>query len=194
MSRAAPSLHLTGTRDKGRTMSDIKDILKKVKPVQAEARICLDGELFRDRDRVQEEIDALLGWESSSLSDVDPRPKAKAILAAIEQKMRDTQQTFTFKSIGDKASSDLLAKHPSPQNDKGEDKYAFDPNTYPVALVAVASVDPLMSLEDAEALFDILNLAQRNQLFNAAFSANSRGLDLPFLPPASEPAGSTETK
>jgi hypothetical protein len=175
-------------------MSDIKAILKKVKPVQAEAKICLDGELFRDRDRVQEELDALDGWESTSLSDVDPRTKAQAILAAIEQKMRDETQTFTFKSIGDKASSDLLAQHPSPKNDKGEDKYAFDPATYPVALVAAASVDPLMSPEDAEALFDILNLAQRNALFNTAYAANTRGLDIPFLPPASEPAGSTETK
>lgn len=194
MSRVAPSRHSTGTRDKGRTMSNIKDILKVAKPVGAEARICLDGSLFADRDRILEELDALDGWESKSLSDIDPRAALKDRLAGVEQKMRDARQTFTFKSIGDKASSDLLAQHPSPKNDKGEDRYAFDPSTYPVALVAAASVDPLMSLEDAEALFDILNLAQRNTLFNAAYGANTRGLDIPFLPPASEPAGSTETK
>ena len=175
-------------------MSDIKAILKKVKPVQAEARICLDGELFRDRDRVNEELEALDGWESASLSDADPRTALLAIKAEIEAQMRAGMQTFTFKSIGDKASSDLLAKHPSPVDDKGNEKYAFNPTTYPVALVAAAAVDPLMTPEDAEALFDILNLAQRNTLFNAAYGANHRGPDIPFLPPASEPAGSTETK
>lgn len=175
-------------------MSDIKDILNKVKPVQAQARVCLDGDLFALREQITEQLDGLDGWESASLSDVDPRTALKDQLATVEQKMRDATQMFTFKSIGDKASSDLLAKHPSPKDDKGEDKYAFDPVTYPVALVAAASVDPLMSTEDAEALFDILNLTQRNQLFNAAYSANTRGLDIPFLPPASEQAGSTDTK
>lgn len=175
-------------------MSDIKAIIKKTKPVQAEATICLDGTLFPVRDKIREQLDGLEDWESQSLSDVDPRTALKAELAVVEQKMRDASQTFTFKSIGGKASSDLLAEHPSPKDDKGEDKYAFDPATYPVALVAAASLDPAMSLEDAEALFDVLNLAQRNDLFNAAFSASSKGLSLPFLLPVSEPAGSTEPR
>lgn len=174
-------------------MSDIKDILAKITPVKAEARICLDGDLYLQRDRVRERLDALDGWEASALSDTDPRVHLRDELAAIEQRMRDAQVTFVFTAIGDRASSDLLAAHPSPKDDKGADKYAWNPQTYPVALVAAACVDPKMTVADVEALFDRCNLDQRNTLFGAAFAANNRSLDVPFLLPASEPAGSTDS-
>lgn len=175
-------------------MADMTDILARVKPIKTQVTICLDGDLVLRRDQIQERLDALAGWKSSSLSDTDPRTALLDDLAQVEQGMRDASQTFTFKSVGDKTSSDLLAAHPSPKDERGNEKYSFDPATYPAALIAAASVDPVMTVEQVETLFDSLNLHQRNQLFNAAFAANNRGVDVPFSQPVSEPAGNTETR
>lgn len=175
-------------------MSTIEEVRARLKPVQAEAHVCLDGSLFRERDQINEELDQFRAWEPSTLSDVDPRKPLQEALADVEKRMRDETVPFVFRSIGDKASSDLLAAHPSPKDDKGEERFAFNPATYPVALCAAASMDPLMSVADVEFLFDGLNLNGRNKLFNAAYSANNRSIDVPFLSPASEPVGGTETK
>ena len=167
----------------------MQEILASTRPVKAEATICLDGELVLERDRLQAEINRHAGWESSSLSDTDPRTPLLEQLADVEARMREASQRFVFRSIGGVASSDLLAAHPSPKGDDGEDLYAFDPKTYPAALVAAASVDPVISVEEAEQLFDLLNLDQRNKLFNAAYTANNRSVDVPISLPASEPTG-----
>lgn len=173
-------------------MSDMKDILGRVKPVISETYVCLDGDLYPELDRAQQALDAVSGWKSKSLDDVDPRPALREQLAEVEELMRATSQRFTFRSIGDKASSDLLAAHPSPKDEDGEEKFAWDPQTYPAALVAAASVDPKMSVEEVTALFDVFNLAQRNKIFGAAYSANNHAVDVPFSSPASAPAGDTE--
>jgi len=167
----------------------MQDILSSTRPVKAEATICLDGELVLERDRIQAEIDNHADWEQVSLSDVDPRTALQERLADVEARMREASQTFVFRSIGAKASSDLLAAHPSPKDENGEAQYAFDPQTYPTALVAAASVEPAMSVKEAEQLFELLNLDQRNKVFGAAYGANNRSVDVPFSLPASETTG-----
>lgn len=172
----------------------MQDILARTKPVLAEATICLDGELLLEHDRISTELDGMAGWESSSLSDVDPRIEVRSRLADLEQRIRAASQTFLFRSVGDKTNSDLLAAHPSPKNDQGEPLYAFDPTTYPVALIAASAVEPVMTTQEAEQLFDVLNLDQRNQLFGAAFRANQRSVDIPFSSSVSAKVAPPEPK
>lgn len=164
-------------------MTAIEDLLAKVKPATSSVRVCLRGDLLGELDLVNEDLAPYDDWEASSLSDVDPRPPLAARKRDIEKRMRQEQATFTFQGIGDKSWSDLLAAHPPRKGH--EETENFDPGSYPVALVSAASVDPKMTVEQATQLFNSFTLTQRNIVFAAAYSANVRGVDIPFSPPAS---------
>lgn len=172
-------------------MPEIDDIINDVKPAEASTDLCLRGDLLSEYDRLREQLDQFDEWEPSGFSDVDPRTEIRARLAALRAEMQESTRTFKFRSIGDQASSDLLVKHPAPKNEQGVEEYAWDPQTYPCALVAASAVDPVMTEDQAKRLFDKLNLAQRNRLFGAAHRANNREVDIPFTGAAFVPAAST---
>jgi len=160
-------------------MSAIEDLLAKVKPATASVKVCLRGDLMGDLDIVNDDLTELDGWESSSLSDVDPRADLLARKRELQEQMRDESQVFTFQGIGDKNWSDLLAAH-APREGK-EDEENFNPETFAPALLAASSVEPKMTEDQVKRLFDNFTLTQRNTLFAAAYSANTRGVDIPFL-------------
>jgi len=162
-------------------MSAIEDLLAKVKPATASVRICLRGDLLGDLDLLKDDLDQYDEWEPSGM-EADPRAKLRARKAELEAEMRAASATFRFKSIGDKAWSDLLAKHP-PREGK-DDNEPFDPTSFPTALLAASAVEPTMSVQQAGQLLEGFTLAQRNTVFAAAYSANVRGVDIPFLQPS----------
>lgn len=165
-------------------MTAIEDLLAKVKPATASVRVCLRGDLLGELDLINFDLEPLQNWEPSSLSDPDPRTELLEQKDNLEKLMRTDSATFTFTNIGDKPWSDLMAAHPSPKDDKGNDKFDYDPQTFPVSLVAAASVDPKMTQTQAEKLFDNFTLTQRNIVFSCAYRANVRGVDIPFSQPA----------
>lgn len=168
---------MTQTSSTTKTSPAIAALLKQVKPAQASIRLCLRGDLLGQLDLIRDDLGRHDGWTPDALSDTDPRVELRADLAALEQEMRDATAVFTFQSIGDKAWSDLLAAHPARE---GQEE-SFDPATFPVALIAASGMDPVMTEDDVRELFDVFTLQQRNALFSAAYSANIRGVDIPFL-------------
>jgi len=173
-------------------MTAIEDLLAKVKPATASVRLCLRGDLLGDLDLVNDDLDQYDGWEPSSLSDTDPRTELQARKAEIEAAMRTESATFTFRSIGDKAWSDLLAAHPARKGKEEEENW--DATTFPTALLAASAVEPAMTLEQAGQLMDGLTLNQRNTLFGASMSANVREVSIPFLQPSFDAAKITAKK
>lgn len=170
----------------------IDSILSNLKPVEAKVSICMRGELYADLDELTARLEQYDGWEQSSLSDVDPRIELRAKIAALRAEMDEHSQTFRFRALGGKEYSDLGAAHPPTKNDKGEDEGAWNAQTYPVALVAAAAIEPEMTVEQAGRLFDLLSLDQRTKVFMAAYRASNRSVDVPFFEAASEPAASTD--
>lgn len=171
---------------------DIDAIISGITPAQASTDLCLRGDLLSEADRLNEQLNEFEGWEPSSLSDVDPRTPIRARLNELREEMRASTKTFEFQTLGDREGSDLMAAHPPTKDDKGEDEGAWNAQTYPVALVAASAIRPTMTVKQAEKLFDKLNLAQRSQLFMAAYRANNRQVDIPFFAAGSAPADSTE--
>jgi hypothetical protein len=173
-------------------MRDIEDDLEQVKPTTASVLLCLRGDLLGELDLINDDLDQYDGWEPSSLSDVDPRTGLQARKAELEAQMRAESKPYRFETIGDEAWSDLLAAHP-PREGKA-DREDFDPKTFPTALLAASAVEPTMTIEQAKRLFSRLALPQRNSLFGTAYSANMRGVEVPFLPPSSDAAPANARK
>jgi hypothetical protein len=68
-----------------------------------------------------------------------------------------------------------VAEHPGKTPEE-----SWDDETLAPALVAACAVDPVMTPEDVDALFEQLNLGQRQELINAAWTVNSEGTTVPF--------------
>lgn len=162
-------------------MGAIEDLLAKVKPATASVRVCLRGDLLGELDLINDDLTQYDGWEQTGMG-ADPRTDLQARKTVLESEMRDDSAVFTFETIGDKPWSDLLAAHPAREG-QGEVEN-FNPDTFPVALLAASSVEPKMTAEQVGVLFDSFTLSQRNGLFGAAYSANVRGVDIPFSRPA----------
>jgi len=147
---------------------DIKKILAAARARETTVAVCLAGDLAAEADRLTAELDRLgePGAARSSLADVDPRAALVADLDTVIELMRSNEVTFRFRKIPDKEYSDLVAAHPSEDEDE-----AWNADTFPPALVAASCIDPAMSDEDVAELWDVLPFGSRIQLGNAAYNA-----------------------
>lgn len=173
-----------------KTTPGIAALLAKVKPATAAVRMCLAGDLLAERDLLRDELAQHDGWEPGDLSAADPRTALREQLSALEERMRANTAEFRFQALGEKAWSDLLAVHPARE---GKDEQ-WDSGTFPMALLAASAVEPAMTVADVEQLFDAFNLDQRSNLFHAAYSANIRGVDIPFSSASYAAGGDTAKK
>lgn len=158
-------------------MPDITDILNRVKPREVPVAVCLAGDLAGEADRLQAELEhAADGWAPSSMGDVDPRVEIKQQLEAVREQMREQAVEFRLVAIGHTAYSNLIADHPAP----GDSTDPYDPATFLPALLAKSCADPVMSVEQAMKLLDLLNDGQAQALFAAALTVNEEPSPLPF--------------
>lgn len=156
-------------------MPDIKDVLAKAKPRELTVRICLAGDLAAEVDRLEGQLAAVSEWKPNSIADEHPGVALAEQIAAARERMRESEVEFTFRALGAKAWSDLVAAHPGKTD--GE---AWDPDTLAPALVAASAVDPAMTQDDVDELFEALNMGQRQALMDAAWQVNGEATSIPF--------------
>lgn len=78
---------------------------------------------------------------------------------------------FEFEALGAGAYQELLDRHP-PLPQQRKDGAAFNPATFPQALIAACSVNPEITVEQAEQLMDALSEHQFKKLWAAAVAVN----------------------
>jgi hypothetical protein len=146
-----------------------EDVKALARPRETEVRLCLAGDLAAKADHLAAQIELADARPApTSLADVDTRPALAAELAKIHDAMRASEVAFRFRGLGRTAYSDLLAAHaPRPGTDDG----AWNSDTFPHALIAMCSVEPVMTVEQVDEISEVLNQRQRNELFNAAWGA-----------------------
>ena len=158
-------------------MPDITEILKRATRRQKSVFLCLAGDLVAELERAERQLAEAGGdaWQPDSLAAEDPRVALAKKVAAARDKVRKSYTEFKFQSLGDKEFSDLVAAHPS--QEKGQ---AWDPATFPKALVSACSVDPVMTPDQVTELFEILNDGQRAELCHGAYDVNAEAPGIPF--------------
>lgn len=162
-------------------MPDFSDILKRAKPREKSVFQCLAGDEAAEVERLERELASLPeAWRSDSLAAKDPAEAIRKKIEAARARMRKAEVEFKFRALGDKAWSDLVAAHPS--KNKHE---AWDPETFPKALLSVCCVDPVMTADQVGELFEVLNEGQRGELVQAAYDVNAEATSIPFSVSAS---------
>ncbi len=162
-----------------------KEIRAAKKPAYQDVFIVGDDSLGAEyEDAVRE-----LGEAKMSLNIVGQTREAKqrvesaeSTLEEVTGRIRETGMKFTFRSISRKKLDAILEEHqPSKRQkaeaeEKGED-LNFDPETFPPALIAATCVDPELTIEEAEEIWESEDWTQGEllSLLGGAMAANQRG-------------------
>lgn len=157
---------------------DINDVIAGAKLREHTVTLCLRGDLAAAHEQAVASLDALI---RDGLSDSLAAPAVEAAkkIRELEDAMRESSTTFRFRALGDREYRALKSAHP------GTDGAAFNVETYPVALIAASSADPVMTVPDVERLFEVLSEGQRDELFGGAFIVNEGKAGVPFNESAS---------
>jgi hypothetical protein len=88
---------------------------------------------------------------------------ARAAVDAAEQAVRESAQLFVFRSPGRKAFEDLIAEHPPTDDDHDDARKTtgrpealarWHSDTFTPALLAATCVDPKLTVDEAQAIYD----------------------------------------
>lgn len=157
-------------------MPSIADILKQAKPRERTVMICIRGDLAGEAERLSAELARTAeDWEPSDLTEEHPGRAIAAQLKAVREQVKAAEVPFLLRYIGDRAYSDLLAKHPSEK-----DEELFDSETFPRALIAASCADPVMTEEEVTDLFEVINEGEIKKLFDAAWDVHHASDVVPF--------------
>lgn len=178
----------TETRTAAQTLT-FADILAKAKPARRSVFIHLAGDLLARRDELEAEIEeagrlerlAVRNGEDQpdrGLAEGSPTDTLVDELADLIARLRESRTRFTFQVLP-RTEWDVLRK----RYEVSEGKVDFEAMSVP--LVAACCVEPVMAETDVTALFEILNLAQRQNLFEGAWAVNTGAVDVPFSPAGS---------
>lgn len=158
--------------------------------------LCMAGTLNARHQALEKALGDELQKPSTSLADGGRRRELAQEIESVTAEMRAHEHTFTFRGLAHKDWSDLTAEH-KPREGRNEvvNLETFVPACIAACLIKVDGDDATTDVKDVEEnLFSILNEGQRDELFNAAWEANTGGRSVPFSGLASAILQSTEPK
>lgn len=164
------------------TMDEIEEILAEITARTVTARVLLRQDLLDRHAELSAELDAALAADRSEQS-MEGGMRAPAVAQAVvdfEAELEAAKREFVFKGIGKRSWSDLLRQHPPTKEQlKANARIDHNPETFPAAAVAVSCSSPRMTLDQARALEERLDLTQWAQIWQACLSANLGEATLP---------------
>lgn len=166
-------------------MPDAKELIKNARRRETTYRLCLRGDLLAEHEALESELARITGqggWTASSLADVSPVVDLAQQIEALEAEMREQTVTLRFRALRRVEWEALVAEHPG-REDKQE---AFNVETFAAPLVRACLYDPELSASEFDEFWDeALNHEQRDEVFGAAWAANTEASNVPFSERAS---------
>lgn len=140
--------------------------------------LVLDQQLLADYEAAKNAADtAQRAADLSNDAAVHARAReAVATARRLAEQVEATRQTFVFEGIGRRQFNELLESAPPKEED-----IEFDPDIFIPALLAAGCVEPGLTLEQAQRIYDEWTDAEVTALFLAAFGANRTARDIPFI-------------
>lgn len=171
----------------------MEEIVRLKKPNRKEAPILLDSELSAEITKKQQEIEALDRKVKSSRGKSLADTTGKELLTLSEElealldKAEESTVIFTFQDIGRKKYDDLVRDHPPTDDQKKEFKeqggngvLAYNPETFPQALMSKTCIQPIMTLEEAEKICEEWSEGDIETLFFTAIAACKERTSVPL--------------
>lgn len=191
------------------TKKTVADVLAARSPRTTKVRLILDGVSSAELEALKNDLSNLRLQERVSGANetlASQIPLAERRIAEAEAELIKNTVEFTFAAIGRGALDTIKAKYPpSPKQWElfheqsaanplpgGVSPPTFDGEAMAAEFLSAAAVDPEMTVEEAEALWDALSDGEAAVLWNAAWSVNMEAATVPLSVAASERTGSSE--
>lgn len=171
------------------TRRTIEDVLGKIKVPVRSVAICLDADLQAEHDDLTAQLERLRREANGKMSDGGEIREVADRIKAIEQQMRDSEQTFKFRGLSKNALNKLYERFPAPE-DKG---LLWDVEAGAHALLAESAVEPTMTDSQAQQLLNTLSQGQSDRLVGCAWLASTGSTQVPFSVRASELTSGTDS-
>lgn len=166
-------------------MTDAKTLLKKARRRETTYRLCLRGDLLAVHETLEADLERVAketGLTTPSLADASPVTTLAAQLQELQAEMLAETITLRFQAMRRRDWEELLAQFPKVDGEPG----TYDVEALAAPLVRACLIDPeLTSSEFDDFWDDTLNAAQRDEVFGAAWSANTEASSVPFSERAS---------
>jgi hypothetical protein len=179
----------------------IDEIIAQVKPPETVDDISLRGDLVAEYEQLQQQLPTASS-EPDSLGELSPAAVIEARMAELRTEMAAETVRFHMRAIGSKPWSDLFAV--KPDFPKAGDDGVIDPaaaaefrdswHLWVCEVLARSCYDPVMTVEQADALSAGLSDAQWQRLTDKAYNVNVRSPAIPFSGAASVPPPVTSGK
>lgn len=172
-------------------MTSAADILSARKPATRQARLVLDGEQAAEVDRLRIRLKAAKARDGLNGDSLQAEaPELARRLAELEAEVEASAQTFTFKAIGRRKLEDITRAFPPSQAQWDRFREAakssltasppeFDMNAAAAAILSAASVDPPLTVDEAQRLWDELSDGEAAVLWRAAWGVQMQATSRP---------------
>lgn len=178
----------------------IDDFLADYRPLEKVVPITMRGDLIGRLTELEERLAAARdASDDGGLGDGSEAIAVAREIGDLREQVRDTSRPFRVVSIGDRAWSDIIAKHP-PDKDSRKEGLPWNPETFYADALSASIAEPQMSPEQADKLLETLSAGQIRKLVGALLEVNGGGDDVPksdasfVLRQASEPKQSTSSR
>lgn len=178
-------------------MSDIASIVARRKPRRDSVRLLLDGELEgrigQQRDKIKR---AQIQEKVNGSSLASPTAQLEAELSQLMVEADEASTEFVFQAIPRADYAELERRFPATEEEW--EKYRETVKDLPIllamqvsipdvdlvgmgpALLAACAVNPKMTADEAQLLWDTLSDAEAAALFNTAYGVNKKAANRPF--------------
>lgn len=170
----------------GDSNSQFAEWREEFSPDRKPVDICFNRELLAELEEANQELRALQAGEGKMLEAKKELLEAEARVHDLIEKVKATEKTLVFQSIGTKAWRDLLSEHP-PVGEQVRQIVMFtgapleyNPDTFIPMALHKCCIEPGMSLEDAQWFCEVFPLKEIDRAFGAVTTCNVTGLDRPF--------------
>jgi hypothetical protein len=112
------------------------------------------------------------------------RRQEDVVINTVDDDGYDVELVLRYQALGAKQFDDLIAKYPPNAKQKNEGM-AYNPDTFGPALVAAVSIDPVLSVEQAQSLIESQgwSTGEANTLTGEAMRICQVGAGVPFTSP-----------
>ena len=157
-------------------MATLSEITAQAKKRTVRVSLCLRGDLIAEHQRLEAELQASQKEDSrveASIAGADSERTLELAeqVRALEDEMGACETSFKFEALGRTAWRKLMGEHPPSEADR-EGGSAFNPETFPSAAIAASLLEPSATVEEVEALGEILTNNQWDTLWGGCLEAN----------------------
>lgn len=164
---------------------DLDELLSSARLVERTATICMRGDLEGELDQVLTELGDLVDEHGvpldqdndASLGDASRAAELQQRAAEITAQMRKAERQMVFRAMDSDAWAEFEKAH------RKADGSVKDSRAYVTAILSICAVQPTLTLEQVAQLRGKVTSNQLDNMFRAAYGANTTGgLDVPKLP------------